>query len=322
MPSVAIFTGHLMDRTGSEVRFPHDRIDSVRKQLMACLERHDVGFGYSAAANGGDLLFIDATHRRNGESHIVLPLNVELFRELSVTGDPSLDWEGDFNRAIERAAEIVVVNEFSRTGDSLHFEYANLVMTGLTILHARSLGVEIVPIAVWDGTPARGAVGTGFSVEVWRRMGWKPHIIDPLRTTEDSSSTPLGRVSEIDVPSVMEQNSSDIVRREIRAMLFADVVGYSKITEEEIPLFVNEFMCRIANSVAQSGVKIETWNTWSDAIFFVFDNVRDAGPTALRITELVHSIDWKKIGFQRQLNLRTGLHVGPVYCIIDPVTRS
>lgn len=105
-------------------------------------------------------------------------------------------------------------------------------------------------------------------------------------------------------------------------MMFADVVGYSKLTEEEIPLFVDEFMNRIAVCVAESGIQVETWNTWGDAIFFVFRKVEEAGQTALQITELVRSIDWKSLGFSRQLNLRTGLHVGPVYRLMDPITRT
>ncbi|WP_442508904.1 tetratricopeptide repeat-containing protein [Novipirellula sp. SH528] len=321
IPSVAIFTGHLIDRPGSETRFPHERIDSVRSQINACLAENRVGFGYSAAASGGDLLFLGAIEQRDAESHIVLPLGKELFVQLSVAGDPNHDWEKEFEQAMDRAAHVMVVNDFSRTDDPLQFEYANQVMTGLAMLHARSLGAKIIPIAVWDGKPARGPGGTGSLVETWRQMGWTPHVINPLHVPDKSAASTANSVSVSDEVSESSSSSSRVVRKEIRAMLFADVVGYSKITEEEIPLFIDEFMSRIAACVAASGIKLETWNTWGDAIFFVFRNVEEAGLTALQITELVNSIDWKTHGFERQLNLRTGLHVGPVYRLIDPITR-
>ncbi len=318
IPNLAVFTGHMMDAPGASARFPHERIESVRLQLQACLEENNVRFGYAAAACGADLLFLDAIYRRDGELHIVLPLNEELFVQSSVTIDPSYDWEKDFRRLMETAAHVVVANDFSRTGDALQFEYANQVMTGLAMLHARALGTEIVPIAVWDGKPSRGPGGTGSLVEMWQRMGWEPHIIHPLsdQAAEDTSAANQTPAEGTATPPATE------VRKEIRAMLYADVVGYSKLTEEEIPLFIKEFMTRIADSVQQSGIKVETWNTWGDAIFLVFRNVEEAGITALHITELVNSIDWMSLGFQRQLNLRTGLHVGPVYRLVDPFTRN
>ena len=300
----------------------HERIDSIRSQIIACLEENRVGFGYSAAANGSDLLFLGAVEQRDGESHIVLPMGKELFVHVSVAGDSIHDWEKEFEQAMDRAAHVMVVNEFSRTDDPLQFEYANQVMAGLAMLHASALGATIVPIAVFDGKPARGPGGTGSLVESWRQMGWTPHIIHPPNNPEKSSVSNMKLDSVSNDVCESTSSSSCEVRKEIRAMLFADVVGYSKITEEEIPLFVREFMSRIANCVSTSGIRLETCNTWGDAIFFVFRNVEDAGLTALQITELVSSIDWKTRGFERQLNLRTGLHVDPVYRLIDPITRT
>ena len=68
-------------------------------------------------------------------------------------------------------------------------------------------------------------------------------------------------------------------------------------------------------------VDIETMNTWGDALYLVFSTVEDAGRTALRVTEFVTSTDWEELGFHEQLNLRVGLHVGPVYRTTDPITQ-
>ena len=319
IPSVALFSGHLIDRVGMPTRFPPSQINAVQTELRNILDEAGVGFGYSSAACGGDLLFLEVLQQRGGESRIVLPLGPDQFIKSSVAIDTGRDWLPDFNTALDYATHVTVVNDFSQSADPLHFEYANCVMTGLAILHAQTLGTKITPVALWDEEPARGPGGTGSIVELWKKLGLEPRIINPLGTSSGTrvEQEHQGASQNGLAKSVVEKD----FEQDVCAILFADVVGYSKITEEEIPLFVREFMESIARSVRESGVKLEASNTWGDAIYFVFRNVEEAGLTALRVTELVNSIDWESRGFRQQLNLRIGLHVGPVFRFIDPVTQ-
>lgn len=320
IPRVAVFTGHLIDQPGRPLRFAHSQIEAVRRELGEILDNTNVGFGYSAAACGGDLLFLEALQNVNGESHIVLPLPRNAFVETSVAVESGRDWLSDFDRSMKYAANQVVVNDSSRIAKPEHFEYANQVMTGLAMIHAKTLGTELVPIAVWNEEPARYVGGAGSLVEVWNRLGMSPHIVNPLKLL--TTSVPVANNSTDATPVGNEPEDSDEAEMSIRAMLFADAVGYSKLTEEEIPLFVTEFMGSISRSVRDSCVPIESGNTWGDAIYYVFRTVEDAGLTALRISEHIDSIDWKARGFKTQLKLRIGLHIGPVYRVIDPVTQQ
>ena len=43
--------------------------------------------------------------------------------------------------------------------------------------------------------------------------------------------------------------------QEIRVMFFADVVGFSKLTEQDVPFFVQEFVGHIANEIKRSPYK-------------------------------------------------------------------
>jgi len=63
-----------------------------------------------------------------------------------------------------------------------------------------------------------------------------------------------------------------------------------------------------------------TKNTWGDGLYFVFSNVREAGQFALDLRDAVRDSDWSKHGLP-SLNLRIGLHAGPVYSCCDPVTQ-
>lgn len=317
VPRVAVFSGHMTDIQGQPLRFAHSQIDAVQTRLASILRETQTGFGFSAAACGGDLLFLQALQEVGGESHIVLPLPEEQFIESSIAVDAQRDWLPDFRHAMEIAAHVSVVNDYSRVARPVHFEYANQVMTGLAALHAHSLGTEVIPIVVWDEQPSRGPGGTGSVVQLWRKLGWEPRIINPLKLPTESISVPAQSAT---LPSTEETTTAEEFDMDIRAMLFADVVGYSKLTEEEIPLFVRDFMGSIGECIRESGVSIESCNTWGDALYFVFRTVEEAGLTALQITEHVNSVDWKSQGFNERLRLRTGLHIGPVYRVTDPVT--
>ena len=317
VPTVAVFSGHMTDRPGMPTRFPHSKIEPVGDRLKQILVEKKVGFAYAAAACGADLLFLKALKELGQDYQVVLPFNRERFIESSVAIDEQYDWTQEFSLALDAASNVSVVNEYSNRAEAMHFEYTNLVMTGMALLKSRLLESKVVPIAVWDEKPARGQGGTGGAVNIWNGLGWKTEVVNPteIDLLQEDREAPQTN------PSTDPKKSLEFDIH-IRAMLFADVVGYSKLSEEETPLFVKEFMGRVVSCIQESGAKIESSNSWGDAIYLVFSNVEDAGKTALLITEMVDDTNWKELGFAADLSLRTGLHVGPVFCITDPVTGS
>ena len=100
-------------------------------------------------------------------------------------------------------------------------------------------------------------------------------------------------------------------------MLFADVVGFSSWPEHFIPVFVREFFGRVAESIKDSSARPVYVNTWGDAICAVFENVEHAGRTSLVVQNLIRDIDWTKVGLTGKVNIRIGLHAGPVYRSYD-----
>jgi class 3 adenylate cyclase len=60
-------------------------------------------------------------------------------------------------------------------------------------------------------------------------------------------------------------------------------------------------------------------NTWGDGIYLVFEGVREAGDFALKLNELVSSMDRDRVGLPNDLLLRIGLHAGPVYVYEDKI---
>ena len=121
-----------------------------------------------------------------------------------------------------------------------------------------------------------------------------------------------------------EQMSADPAgyTQEIMAMIFADVAGSSRITEEQVPVFVEFFMGAMHDLIAGSPHKPVLTNTWGDALYGVFASVQDAGNFALQLRDRICAIDWQARGLPRDLNLRISLHAGPVYSYQDPCFRK
>ena len=105
-------------------------------------------------------------------------------------------------------------------------------------------------------------------------------------------------------------------------MLFADVVGYSQLTEEQQPRFVEHFMGAVAALMAVSPHAPVFQNTWGDALFFVFNTVADAGLFALDLRDRLCHTAWEEKGLPKELTLRIALHAGPVTGCVDPVTKQ
>ena len=106
---------------------------------------------------------------------------------------------------------------------------------------------------------------------------------------------------------------------EIRALLFGDAVGFSKLNEGEVPLFVRHFLGMVGELIGSVDQPPVLKNTWGDGLYFVFPDVGAAAHFALELTERISRTDWKSKGLP-DLSLRIGLHAGPVYACMDPVT--
>jgi len=104
------------------------------------------------------------------------------------------------------------------------------------------------------------------------------------------------------------------------SILFADAVGFSKLSEQQVPGFVQHFLGAIGRMVSKLSREIVAKNTWGDGLYLVFSDLEAAGNFALDLCDLVTTTEWTRHGLPSRLSLRIALHAGPVYEFIDPVT--
>jgi class 3 adenylate cyclase/tetratricopeptide (TPR) repeat protein len=328
-----VFAGHLPDPTDIAARFPHELTEPVRELLRTKLQGVSARVGLVNAAAGADLLFIEALRARNGDVHLVLPWSQKEFRRTSVQpfdspGRPPF-WEPLFDAALREAATVREIGEVYEPGSPVGWGYLMEVTAGIAVHAARASRLDVQPMALWDGMPGRGAGGTESFVEFWRQQLQQEPILLPMPVIKDKGRKVIGHYE-------VKRCERFTMHQEVKSMLFADIVGYSKLHEQAIPDFVESFMGRVSQLAASSKHAPLSVNTWGDAVYAVFDFARDAGLFALEITQMVQEAksDWLEKGLyweeyrgenkepiKHPLDVRIGLHTGPVVIHYDPLVR-
>ena len=319
-PSVVVFAGHMIDRDDRTVpRFPARLEPIVKNAIRQCLAKVNAGFGYASGACGSDILFHEVMLERKGEIYVILPYEKERFIKDSVEIAPDGDWVDRLDRVIAQAIETQEVSRQRQMGSDVSYEFANMMLHGLASVRAQQLETRLVPVAVWDGKSGTGIGGTSGTVERWRRLGLNIEIIDLREILRCQCIDLPEQAAEFPIDSQPAPLPSEFAP-EIRALLFADAEGFSKLSDEEVPLFAQHFLGLAGRLAHESAHRPLTKNTWGDGLYFVFANVRDAGQFALDLRDAVRNTDWSQHGLPA-LSLRIGLHAGPVYSCCDPVTQ-
>jgi class 3 adenylate cyclase/tetratricopeptide (TPR) repeat protein len=323
MPRVAVFCGHMVDAPDRPTpRFPPELEPHVYQAIYDYLERHNIRFGYASAACGSDLLFLEALLALKGEIHIVLPYEQQQFLQDSVEVVPSGNWRSRFERVMAQATEVIIASQHKVASvNEVFYEYSYRMLHGLAKVRATQLNTELMPLTVWNRRVGDGFGGTSSAVNYWQQWSDAVEIIDInlLLATHAAGPTPPPSSAPTAAPPFTPVEPDNFYP-ELRAMLFADVVHFSQLREEQFPAFVKHFLGTVAQLTQTSEHAPRFQNTWGDALYFVFASVQDAGMFALELCDTIHAIDWAAHGLPATLNLRIALHAGPVARHQDPIT--
>jgi hypothetical protein len=178
--SVVVFSGHMVDRPNRAKgkRFPSSMAEQVKQQIRERLDKLDARFGFSAAAAGGDILFLEAMQERGAQTVVVLPYDRDQFIKSSVDLDPDADWITRFEQVLQRAKTAIIVSSATAPSSAV-LEYGDLLTLGLAVMESRSLDTNLVGVAVWDGKPS--LEGTAGAVRLWREAGHPVEVVSLTR---------------------------------------------------------------------------------------------------------------------------------------------
>ncbi len=326
VPPIVAFTGHMLDFPGrKQQRFPPAIAGRVKEEIGRILDSLNAAIGYSSAACGSDTLFLECLQKRKGESNIILPFDREDFFETSVDfAGP--EWTERAKIVLANAPIIIKATDGKYAGDDLLFSYANYMIMGKALLRGRLLETDPVLLAVWDGRKKALTGGTADFVKIWESKKLPIRIIDINRILKEF---PHKQEITLKVPVPTSSKQRRVlperfknVKRAVKVMLFADLVGYSRLREDQFPYFLNNFLVRLADDLKHSSHKPVFQNIWGDALYFVFDEMIPAAEYALDLRDFVRKTDWREMGLPGDLSIRIGLHSGPVYYAKEPILNK
>ena len=279
MQEIVAFTGHMMDRPQRMVpRFPNEAQQSVARRLSLELDRLGATHGYASAACGGDILFHEAMLRRGAEIHVVLPCPILEFREACIDIIPDGNWGARFEKVLECAASMEILSEQCAADNAMASECCSRVVAGLATMKARAAGKRPLVLALWDGRPGDATGGTHSMVEFCWAHDIPVYVVDELAFQRQFSTLGARPVPISPDPS-----------QRLAAIVFADVVKFSKIKERQLPSFARNYLGGIMKICERMDMFPLSKNTWGDGLYMVFSTVRDAGVFAIELSEFVNS---------------------------------
>lgn len=323
VPPIVVFTGNMIDQPGrATARFPAQLEAAVREVLRARLAAIAPAAVYGSAACGADLLCLELARELGIETHVVLPFPPGEFRRVSVDIVAG-QWGERFERVLAAADSVTVASDHHARGSAATFEYANLLLTGMGRLRAQVLDTAMRGLAVWDRRALGSAGGSASLVSLWERHGLPVEHVDLAEVRRKGTLPFTAAASRPEVngtPPIAEVKGSVAFRHEMRALLFADAVGYSQLSEDQIPRYVEGFLGAVAELSRRTAHRFEHVEVAGDGLYMVFANVADAGHYALELAALVSRLDRAACGLPAGFNLRIALHCGPVHCGREPIT--
>jgi hypothetical protein len=285
-PAVVHFCGHLIAGEDRQGGLPAKSVTSVAARISEQAKRHRASFAYGSLAGGADILWAEALLAAGSELHVVLPFAREEFIARSVA-PAGPEWVQRFELCMQAATSIRFATDDAFLGDDVLFRYGSELAMGLALLRARYLDADARQLAVWDGEPAGGAAGTSLDVARWRLSGHPVSVVSPAGDGADE----LALDGFPDVPSKVgpgERPSADGgFHRVVCAMLFGDIKGFSRLTDEQLPRFATHILGSFAEVLDRHSEEVWHRNTWGDAVYVVLSGVLAAATCALELQEAI-----------------------------------
>lgn len=328
-PRVMLFAGHMIDLpTRATPRFPAAREAWMRAEIDRQLAQANIGFGFSSAACGSDIVFLEALLARGGEAHIVLPFGREEFRRRSVVRAPEhAGWGERFDRVLDAAATFAELSDSFCLSEENAVNYANRVLHGRALWRAVEFDTDLRALAAWDGRQEgdRSSVGgrgcTWDCLQQWRAHDCPVEIISLAPMDDDNaevggrmllSASPLDGGGFVGAMAKKQGENGRRIDEAIRATLCGEWAppASARLRSERRRLAARRaFFARVAQILEPFNAGLLDLSVEGDRFRLLF---AELVPAAQAARALRAGLAAAAAGSSRRFALRLGLHAGPV----------
>jgi class 3 adenylate cyclase len=308
--AVIHYTGHMIASDGVPGRFPSLAEAQVTERIQSELANNNVGYGYGSLACGADTLIVESLLDRDGEVTAILPFETDSFVRESVANGGT-KWSERFDQCLKQV-DVIHATDGEYVGDPEVFAYASRLAMGLAIVRAQQLCSEVLQLAVWDGQESKERAGTFADIQVWRGHNLKTVTIG----SEGNLPPNLSGAEQ------QRQPFRSLPPRKVRAIMFGDFHGFSRLNDGQMLTFYDHVMDRVASVLDKYTNELVTRNTWGDGLFLVFSDLGCAARCALELQSELAYLDFHSLGLPASLGLRLGLDAGAVFEVRDPILKS
>ncbi len=310
--AVAVFTSPAW--TGGKMPEAPGWHEQARQILESRLHQAGVIAGYLGALSPADILFGECLLDRGAEVHIVLPYPRDLCRAV-MAAEPA--WQRRLDRLLAGASSVIDDTERSCLDESVNLRFAGLRLFGSGCLRANRLDADLHLWSCEQGpwptsskpeySPSRHCHHPGCA---WESILPAPPAPAVAGTADDGSGG--------DPPASSAARAGSY---EIKAMLFADVKGYSKLNDASLFRFSQVFLQQVAQVLDRHEKHILSRRTAGDGLFLVINDVAAAAEVAFGLREMMGQTAWAAFDLPPQLGIRISLEAGPVYVFHDLIVR-
>ncbi len=320
-PRLMLFAGHMVDLPDRPApRLPEDREAWLRAEIVRRLDAGNVGFGFSAAACGADILFLETLLARGGEAHIVLPFGRAAFRRQSVVRVPEhARWGERFDRLVEAATTFAELTDSFSLSAANAVSYANQVLHGRALWRAVEFDTGLSALAAWDGREEgvaadAGGGGTLNCVRQWHAHHCPVDIISLAPAATDGAPA-----APAIIPSAPARaNGQGVNKRRIDEAIRATLCGEwvppdsARLHNEKRRLAARRaFFARVAEILAPFRPQMLDLTVEDHRFRLLFAGLLPAAQAARALRAGLHPAGAPRRDSQR-FATRLGLHAGPV----------
>ena len=176
-PKCMHFAGHAYASTeGTEAKYvlSVEEETRLRVEVSNTIQRNDIGFGYGALSAGSDILIAETLLNEGGELNVVLPVDVDEFRSVSVTPFGA-NWCDRFDTCLSAAKTITVVNYGRDWPNRALNQYCAKIAMGNAIIQANLLAAQKMQLLILTG----GSIGSYSEdhLKDWSKSGYQTSIL-------------------------------------------------------------------------------------------------------------------------------------------------